>query len=128
MSKPDFMKPRVFKGANGKYLIIVYNNREETFDFAKSTSFKEMTEDRKTPSDPNPVEYTRYDAIRLCKDSGMKEVHFADEIKAHGIICKCGDIDKSIDMGIKGCKCKIVNDHKTTLQELDVDFVELKRR
>jgi len=58
----------------------------------------------------------------------MKEVHFADEIKAHGIVCNCEDIDQSINMGIRGCKCKIVDDDERTLQELGVDFVELKRK
>ena len=120
MSKPDFMKPRVFKGANGKWLMIVYNDREETYDFARRNSFKEISKEQGS-------EYTRYDAIRLCKD-GMKEVHFTNEIKAHGIVCNCEDIDQSISMGIKGCKCKIVDDNEKTLQELDVDFVELKRK
>ena len=118
MTKPDFMKPRVFKGTDGKWLMIVYNNREETYDFARTSSFKELSKE-------TGGGYTRYDAIRLCKDSGMKEVHFTDEIKAHGIICECGDIDKSINMGIKGCKCKIVDENGKTLQEIDVDYIEL---
>lgn len=121
MLKSDFMKPRIFKGANGKWLMIVYGNREETYDFARTNSFKELS--KETGS-----EYTRYDAVRLCKDSGMREVHFTDEIKAHGIVCDCKDIDGSINMGIKGCKCRIVDDNEKTLQELNVDFVEFKKR
>ena len=121
MAKPDFMKPRVFKANDGKWLMIVYNNREETYDFARTSSFKELSKE-------GGDEYTRYDAIRLCKDSSMKEVHFTDEIKAHGIICDCKDIDKGNNMGIKGCKCKLVDDNERTLQELDIDFVEIKKR
>ena len=118
MSKPDWMKPRVFKGADGKWLMIVYNNREETYDFARTNSFKELSKE-------TGGEYTRYDAIRLCKDSSMKEVHFADEIKAHGIICDCKSLEKDSVMGTKGCKCKIVDENGKTLQEIDVDYIEL---
>ena len=121
MSKPDFMKPRVFRDDKGKYVVIVYNNREEVYDHERTNSFKELS--KETGS-----EYTRYDAIRLCKSSSMKEVHFTDEIEAYGIVCECGDIDKSINMGIKGCKCKIVDDNEKTLQELTVNFVEIEKR
>lgn len=120
MSKPDFMKPRVFKGADGKWLMIIYNNREETYDLARRSNFKEISKEQ-------GYEYAKDDAIRLCKDS-MKEVHFTDEIEAYGIVCECGDIDKSINMGIKGCKCKIVDDNEKTLQELTVNFVEIEKR
>lgn len=116
MTKPDFMKPRVFKGTDPKWLMIIYNNREETYTFDHATSFKELSKGR-------DEEYTKHDAIRLCED--MKEVHFTDEIKAHGIICECGDIDKSINMGIKGCKCRIVDKNGKTVQEIDVDYIEL---
>jgi len=121
MSKPDFMKPRVFKGANGKWLIVIYNNREEKYDLSRINTFKEMSKEYDNG-------YTKYDSIKLCKGSGMKEVHFTNEIKAHGIVCDCKDVDQSINMGIKGCKCKIVDDNNKTLQEIDVDFVELKRK
>ena len=120
MAKPNFMKPKVFKARDSKWLMVIYNNREETYDLARTSSFKELSKEYD--------EYTRYDAIRLCKNSDMKEVHFTDKIKAHGIICDCKDIDKGINMGIKGCKCKIVDDNEKTLQELDVDFVEIKKR
>ena len=113
------MKPRVFKGADGKWLMIIYNNREETYDLARRNSFKEISKEQ-------GYKYTKNDAIRLCED--MREVHFSDEIEAYGIICKCGDIDKGINMGIKGCKCRIVDDKEKTLQELNVNFVELEKR
>ena len=121
MAKPDFMKPKVFKSSNGRWLMITYNNREETYDFARSSSYKELSKE-------TGDKYTKYKAIRLCKDSDMKEVHFSDEIKAHGIICKCGDIDKNIDMGIKWCECEIVDEHEKVLQKINVNFVELEKR
>jgi len=114
--KPDFMRPRVFKSKDGKWLMIIYNNKEEVYDISRSTSFAEISKEQGD-------KYTKDDAIRLCED--MREVHFTRDIKAHGIKCKCKEIDKELDMGIKGCKCKIVDDKERSLQELDVDFVEL---
>jgi len=96
--------------------MIIYNNKEEVYDISRSTSFAEISKEQGD-------KYTKDDAIRLCED--MREVHFTRDIKAHGIKCKCKEIDKELDMGIKGCKCKIVDDKERSLQELDVDFVEL---
>jgi len=119
MTKLDFMKPRVFKASDGKWLMIIYNNREETYDLARRNSFKEISKEQ-------GCKYTKNDAIRLCED--MKEVHFTDEIEAYGIVCNCGDIDKSINMGIKGCECKIVDKHEKMVQKINVNFVELEKR
>ena len=119
MTKPDFMKPRVFKAKDSKWLMIIYNNREEFYNLDHSNTFAEIGKEYER-------EYTKKDALRLCED--MREVHFSDEIKAYVIVCKCGDIDKSINMGIKGCECKIVDKHEKMLQKINVNFVELEKR
>lgn len=120
MTKPDFMKPRVFKGSNNKYIVIVYNNKEETYDLGQINTFAELSKETDN-------KYTKDDSIRLCKNSGMREVHFSDEIKAHGLICNCKALEKELLMGTKGCKCKVVDD-EGILQEINVDYIEIEKR
>lgn len=112
--KKDFMdklinsrlKPRVFKAKDGRYIVIIYRNREEMYDHTSTSTFKEITEEQKEP-------YTFEDAIELTKGGGSaQEIHFADLPDANNIECKC---EKKIDSGEdwdnwSKCKCKIGDD------------------
>ena len=128
MKTPESLKPKVFKAKDGRFLIIVYNDREETYDHARTSTFKQLTEDRKTETDPNPEPYTRHDSIELCQD--MREVHYSDKMKVHGLICTCKEYEQypgdKNPIGQKGCTCRLINDDDREIQKLETDYIELK--
>jgi len=128
MTKPDFMKPKVFKARDGRFLVIIYNDREEMYDFNYTATFKKLTDDLKTETDPNPEPHTRYDSIEMCKDS-MREVHYSDKMKVQGLVCTCKEYEKyegdKHPMGQKGCTCQLL-DHGKVVQEIETDYVEMK--
>lgn len=132
MKTPDSLKPKVYRARDRRFLVVIYNDHEEMYDFHSSTTFKEITEDRKTPSDPNPEPHTRYDSAKLCQNSGMNEIHFSEAMRVHGLVCTCNKYEQyekdTLPVGQKGCKCKLVNDDDREIQDLDIDYIELNKK
>ncbi len=85
MKRDDIFKPKVMRERNGDFLVVIYNNREETYTRKSSSTFAEETKERGPGSDP----YTRFDAEELCRNSGMNEIHFADIPEIDALVCKC---------------------------------------
>jgi len=50
------------------FLVIVYQDREETYELKRSDSFKTIREEE--------IEYDRYKAEELCKNSGGRQIHY----------------------------------------------------
>ena len=67
-------KPRVFINKDPGFLCIIYQNRTETYEFKSSSSYN-----HKQFAKENDTEINIYTEIELCKNSGMKEVHYATE-------------------------------------------------
>lgn len=108
--------PKVFRAKDGRYVVIVYRDREETYDHSSTTTFKEITEQGKSESDPNPEPYTMKNAIDLSKGGGsMQEIHFSDLPETSNMECKCekkGDSDDDYDwQNWHFCKCKIKDEN-----------------
>ena len=131
MKTPDSLKPMVYRAKDRRYLVVIFNDHEEQYDFHSSTTFKEITEQQKSPLEPNPEPYTRYDSARLCKNSSMNEIHFSEKMRTHGLVCTCKEYEQygkdTIPMGQKGCTCKLLNDDDREIQDLDIDYIELKK-
>jgi len=124
MKTPDSMKPKVYKARDRRYLVVIYNDHEEMYDFHSSTTFKEITKE----SGPGADEYTSYDSAEMCRNSGMNEIHFSEAMRAHGIVCTCKEYDDTIRMGSGGCKCKIADSTGKEIQDLDIDYIELNKK
>ena len=72
MNSPTIWRKKV---SNDKtILVIVYGNREETYELVRKDSFKSIT-------DNQGVKYTRYDAEDMCRGSGMKQIHYQTKLE-----------------------------------------------
>jgi len=51
------------------FLVICYEDREETYELKRSDSYKSIREN-------DGIEYTRYNAEDMCKGSGGRQIHY----------------------------------------------------
>lgn len=85
MRRDDAFKPKVMRAKDGDFLVVIYNNHEETYTRSGGMTFAEATRERGPGADP----YTRFDSEELCRNSGMTEIHFADIPEIDALTCKC---------------------------------------
>ena len=123
--RPDFLKPKVFRANDGRFLVIVYNNREETYDKSRSVSFAEATKERGDPERP----YTRHDSEELCRNSSMKEVQFSDELEVVGMVCSCPVTENFTDSILYsgGCTCKLMGEGSKGIGSLRTRYIEINK-
>ena len=67
----EIRKPNVF--IKDDILYIIYKNREALYRMEKSTIFKHIKENDELD------DYTRDDSIELCKNGGMRELHYTTD-------------------------------------------------
>jgi len=67
----EIRKPLVF--IKDDILYIVYKNREVLYKMERSSTFKHIKENDELDN------YTKDDSIKLCKNGGMRELHYTTE-------------------------------------------------
>jgi len=68
MKAPTVFKTKVSE--NKTILVIVYEDREETYELIRKDSFKSIKEEGEYES------YDRYNAEELCRNSGGRQIHY----------------------------------------------------
>jgi len=54
------------------FLVIVYKDREETYELKRSDSFKSIEKEYESED----YKYTRYDSEEMCRNSGGRQIHY----------------------------------------------------
>jgi hypothetical protein len=121
MKQLEFLKPKVFRHRDGKFVIIVYNNREEVYDHNRTSLFSDIAKEQ------GVEKYTRYEAEELSRNSSMNEVHYSDKFKIRGLVCKCKKYDAELKMGSGGCVCTM-SDSEGKIQDIETDYVEMEEK